>query len=97
MTAAELKRQLKSRSTVPEVLAIRLHRAISWLKCAEENEKNTDLQFMSLWISFNACYAVEGRADATLTEREMFVDFIQKLDACDTEGQFFQMLWKKFS
>lgn len=97
MTAAELKRQHKSLGTIPEILAIRLHRAISWLKCAEENEKNTDLQFMSLWISFNACYAVEGRADATLTEREMFVDFIQKLVACDTEGHFFQMLWKKFS
>ena len=33
---------------------IRLHRAISWLKCTEENENNPDIKFISLWIAFNA-------------------------------------------
>ncbi len=96
ITASDLKRKLKNRE-VTETLAIRLHRAISWLKCAEENEKNLDLQFAGLWISFNACYAIEDRADGSLTERELFGDFIRKLVACDLEGQFFQLLWKKFS
>lgn len=97
MTAAELKRQHKSLGTVPEILAVRLHRAISWLKAAEEHEKNIDLQFVGLWISFNACYAIDDRTELTLTEREMFSEFIGKLVACDSEGQFFQLLWKKFS
>ena len=38
---------------------IRLHRAISWLKCAENNSEDIDLKFISLWIAFNACYADE--------------------------------------
>ena len=41
MTAQTLQRKLKtSQSQLTEVHAIRLHRAISWIKAAEEQEKN---------------------------------------------------------
>lgn len=97
MSATELKRKLKQQKELPEILIVRLHRAISWLKAAEEHEKNIDLQFVGLWISFNACYAIDDRSELTLTEREMFSEFIGKLVGCDREGHFFQLLWKKFS
>lgn len=97
MTSATLKRKLKSRNELPEMLAIRLHRAISWLKCAEENEKNSDLHFIGLWVSFNACYAIEDRMEAALTERALFSEFVQKLVECDMEGKFFHLLWNTFS
>ena len=45
MNATTLKRKLKSlQGQLPESHAIRLHRAISWLKAAEEQEKSPDLR-----------------------------------------------------
>ncbi len=56
MDAKKLKAQLKTnKDNINEKHAVRLHRAISWLKCAEDIQDNLDLQYISLWISFNAC------------------------------------------
>ena len=56
---------------------IRLHRAISWLKCSEEHNDNIDLKFISLWVAFNSCYANGGESD--LTEKGKFKQFIEDL------------------
>ncbi len=37
MKSGDLKRKLKQHKDIPDTLAVLLHRAISWLKCAEEN------------------------------------------------------------
>jgi hypothetical protein len=58
MHSTQLTRKLKA-ATLPETLTIRLHRAISWLKSAEKQDDNLDIKFISLWIAFNACYAVD--------------------------------------
>jgi hypothetical protein len=76
---------------------IRLHRAISWVKCAEESTDNDDLQFIALWIAFNACYADNDNYDMSLTEKKRFKDFISRLVMLDTEDRFFKLLWFKFS
>jgi hypothetical protein len=81
MTSATLKKKLKLLSEeINETHRTRLHRAISWLKCAEEQEGNTDLQFITLWIAYNACYAVDEKNEVELTEREYFNEFIAKLN-----------------
>lgn len=90
----------KSRSfddSVSENDRIRIHRAISWLKCAEEQQDNPDLKFISLWIAFNACYAENELNDFSLTERQRFTDFISKLVKHDQEELIFELLWHKFS
>lgn len=97
MSAADLKRKLKQQKDIPETLAVRLHRAISWLKCAEENATNHDLQFISLWVSYNACYAIDERSENDITERKQFNEFISKLVSHDYEKRFFKLLWDKFS
>jgi len=97
MSAADLKQKLKQHKETPEALAVRLHRAISWLKCAEENMGNYDLQFLSLWISYNACYAIDEKSENELTERKQFNDFISKLVSHDHEKRFYNLLWHKFS
>lgn len=97
MSSADLKRKLKQHKDTPETLAVRLHRAISWLKCAEENAANHDMQFVALWISYNACYANEDHSENELTERKQFHEFINKLVNHDQEGRFFSLLWNKFS
>jgi len=76
---------------------IRLHRAISWLKCAEEQTHNPDLKFITLWIAFNACYAKDEDHDHSLTERACFREFISQLISYDYEEYFFNLLWHKFS
>ena len=97
-TAEYLKNKLKQVSeTESENDKIRLHRAISWVKCAEEHNNNPDIKFITLWIAFNACYAdAEAHLDE-FTEKERFKEFIKKLVNHDTDELFFNILWNKFS
>ena len=83
--------------SVSENDRIRIHRSISWLKCAEEQKDNPDLRFISLWIAFNSCYADNELNDYSLTERQQFNDFISKLVAHDHEELIFELLWHKFT
>ena len=76
---------------------IRLHRAISWLKCAEEHSDNIDLKFITLWISFNACYADNDNHNISLTEKVRFKAFLERLVKLDEDHQFFKLLWYKFA
>lgn len=96
--ASLLKTELKKiYSKIDQNDAIRLHRAISWVKCAEDHENNPDLKFITLWIAFNACYADNDAHEYTLSEKKRFKEFINKLVQCDSEERFFKLLWYKFS
>ncbi len=96
--ASLLKTELKKLySKIDQNDAIRLHRAISWVKCAEDHENNPDLKFITLWIAFNACYADSDTHEYTLSEKKRFKEFISKLVQCDSEERFFKLLWYKFS
>ena len=96
-TASLLKIKLKGLESDDENHKIRLHRAISWLQCAEEQKEDPDIQFISLWIAFNACYAGENFSELSYTEKNRFQDFIHRLVHLDTESSFFDILWVKFS
>lgn len=98
ISASDLKE--KSRNfdeLVSENDRIRIHRSISWLKCAEEQNENPDLKFISLWIAFNACYADGDFSNHSLTERKRFKEFISKLIEHDKDRLIFNLLWDKFS
>jgi hypothetical protein len=96
--ASLLKIKLKNLySKIDQNDAIRLHRAISWVKCAEDHENNPDLKFITLWIAFNACYADNDAHEFILSEKKRFKDFIERLVKCDKEERFFKLLWFKFS
>ena len=98
VSASFLKHKLKtSGENGSENNVIRLHRAISWVACAEELEDNVDLKFITLWIAFNACYADNDINDLELCEKKRFKDFISKLVEYDKEDKFFTLLWHKFS
>ncbi len=83
------------RSAFSESHNIRIHRAISWLKSAEDCESNLDLQLVSLWIAFNACYGNPN--DRIQAERQNFSAFIAKLVHHDTEKRIYNLLWNNFS
>jgi len=98
MSSSILKRKLKSLQTqIPESHAIRLHRAISWLKAAEEQEKLPDLRLICLWVSMNGLYAMDEARFERMQERERFADFVDRLVACDQDSRLYNILWNKFS
>ena len=95
MNPAQLTRKLKA-STLPETLTIRLHRAISWLKSAEKQDDNLDLKFISLWIAFNACYAVDLNGISSKPEKAKLRDFTSSLVQFD-RTRLYNLFWEKYS
>lgn len=95
MTTIQLTRKLKA-STLPESLTIRIHRAISWLKSAEKQEGNLDMKFISLWVSFNSCYAVDINGLNSKPEKAKLREFTSSLVHFD-RTRLYNLFWEKFS
>ena len=95
MNPAQLTRKLKT-YTLPETLTIRIHRAISWLKSAEKQEENLDLKCISLWVSFNACYAVDLNGISSKPEKAKLRDFTSSLVQFD-RTRLYNLFWEKYS
>jgi hypothetical protein len=95
MTTTQLTRKLKA-STLPESLTIRIHRAISWLKSAEKQEENLDMKFISLWVSFNACYAVDINGLNSKPEKAKLREFTSSLVHFD-RTRLYNLFWEKYS
>ena len=97
ITHADLKaRQRAEREGHSEGLALRSHRALSWLDRAEQCE-DEDGKFIFLWIAFNAAYANEIVEGERAPEKETFVKFLKKLVDLDTEDLLYQLIWSEFS
>ncbi|QDJ13200.1 hypothetical protein CEP45_04760 [Mergibacter septicus] len=77
-------------------LNLRIHRALSWLKRAEELGEDKDLKFVCLWVSFNAAYAHEI-SDLELSEIQHFSLFLEKICQLDQDKRLYQAIWAKFS
>lgn len=96
MTYAELKeRQRAERDTHPTNLAVRVHRALSWLNRAEQSD-DLDGRFVFLWIAFNAAYATEIDDQLRLGEQKTFQSFLQKLCDLDQERALEKLVWQAF-
>jgi hypothetical protein len=78
-------------------LALRTHRALSWLNRAEQEIEDEDAQFVFLWIAFNSSYAVEIENQPKETERLQFTAFFDKICGLDTDKQIYNALWSLFS
>ena len=83
------------RDNQPETTSLRIHRALSWLKCAEQCE-DADGKFIFLWIAFNAAYA-ESLGAQTPSQKRMFRQFIDRLIACDRDRRLADAVWNEFS
>ena len=92
-----LKEKLKAlERSSDEGYYIRLHRAISWLKAAEENHDNQDFQIISYWISLNSCYAISGDVDRS-AESSKLTEFFEKIIEVDKQGTIYELFWTEFS
>lgn len=87
-----LKQNLRARrDELAQVHSTRLHRSLSWLKAAGEQlqTNNLDQAFINLWISFSACFYIEGE--------EPISPFIEKLVALDSQQRIYTCLWNEYS
>jgi hypothetical protein len=91
-----LKERLKAAGEqVPEPVRVRLHRAISWLKRAEQETQDHDARFIFLWIAFNAAYAQEFGFEQP--ERELLRGFLKKLVGVDSDKALHRVLFQQFT
>lgn len=90
-----LKKRFKQhREQYHDNFRLRMHRSLSWLKKAED-EQDLDIKFISLWIAFNAAYARE--LDDVQHDRATFNEFLLRICAFDEEKTIYHLVWEKFS
>lgn len=91
-------RQRAERHAYPPNLALRVHRALSWLGRAEQLavQDDADTQFILLWIAFNAAYATEIDERYRLSEQQTFRAFLDKLVALDAPRRLEALVWNEF-
>lgn len=82
---------------INETLKIRLHRAESWLKCANNYSEDNDIAFISQWIAFNSCYLTDSEKEKRLCERESFINFFKSLVEYDKHNKIENCLWNNYS
>jgi len=90
-------RQRAERDGYPPNLALRVHRALSWLGRAEQNGEDLDGQFIFLWIAFNAAYATQIDERLRLSEQETFRAFLEKLVGLDAGRRIEGLVWNEFT
>jgi hypothetical protein len=88
-------KQRAIRDGFPDVLALRTHRALSWLKRAEQEADDGDVRFILLWVGFNSAYASELGSDVT-GERGAFSAFFGALVDLDREHRIYEAVWTRF-
>ena len=97
LTYQELKsRQRRERASYTPSFSLRLHRALSWLKKAEQCDDD-DAKFIFLWIAFNAAYAQDFEHRAHICERGLYQSFLRKLVDIDTSNRLFSIVWSEYS
>jgi hypothetical protein len=94
--ALQLKKALKARSEEHlEPSRVRIHRSISWLTRAAQEVDDFDVQFVFLWIAFNAAYAKAFGSEET--SRAQLASFFTVLDRLDDSRTLNAIVMKQFS
>lgn len=92
----QLRQQHKQvREHLQDAQNLRLHRAISWLKAADECP-HEDGRFIFLWVSFNSVYATElsGYYDS---ETKQFTRYLTRIVVADADKQIYGVLWQQYA
>ena len=89
-------RQREIRDTFTPSLALRTHRALSWLHRAERETEDLDARFVFLWIAFNAAYANEIHDRENFSERRLLLTFLSRLIDSDDEKLIYEIVWQEF-
>jgi hypothetical protein len=97
MTFEMLKaRHREVRDQQPEAIAIRIHRALSWMEAAGRQEQD-DVRFLLLWIAFNSVYAQEFDPNVSFGEKGRFKQFLGRLVQLDRDDSLFDLVWENYA
>lgn len=88
--------QREVREDFPPALALRTHRALSWLQRAEKETEDKGARFIFLWIAFNAAYANEIHDRRLFSEQKVLINFLHRLLEVDEQGLIYKILWKQY-
>ena len=95
------EKQRSLRDGFQKPLGLRVHRALSWLRRAEDEDEDHDVRFILLWIGFNAAYAGDVEASASSSapegERGLFQAFFSTLVKFDAHHRVYDAVWQRFS
>ena len=83
--------------SLPDNLALRMRRALSWLERAEKETNDDDAAFIFYWIAFNAAYARDRSNDLEMREQHRFGDYIDDLFALDSNRTIHSAIRDRFS
>jgi len=90
-------RAIRDSRNLDDTHRTRLHRAISWLKCAEKHsESDDDIAVIALWISFNSCYSIDSNNHSLKPEKQKVNLLIEKLLEFDTKNVLYDLLFDKY-
>ncbi|WP_445005155.1 hypothetical protein [Halomonas mongoliensis] len=96
LTHAHLKeRQRAERDRHAEGIALRIHRALSWLKRSEQCD-DEDGRFIFLWIAFNAAYA-NDLGEMRMAESRLLGEFLQRLSQLDCHDHLYELVWRRYT
>lgn len=95
LSADELRQRFIShRDAADNAWRTRLHRAISWLRRAEQEADDLDARFLFLWIAFNAAYASDA---LDCTEYQRYTRFARRIAELDGQERLHALLFTRFS
>jgi hypothetical protein len=89
-------KQRALRENLPDAMALRVHRAISWLGRSEAETDDVDVRFILLWISFNSAYTAHIESDG-VSERGAFKAYFETLVDLDKGHRIYNAVWTRFS
>jgi len=89
-------KQRAFRENFPDAMALRVHRAISWLGRSEVEADDVDVRFILLWISFNSAYTAHIESD-WVGERGAFKAYFETLVDLDKGHRIYNAVWTRFS
>ena len=78
-------------------LALRVHRALSWIDRAERESDDPDARFVFYWIAFNAVYAKDIPERHGESERDRFGGYFNEIVRLDTDNRIYDAVWNRFS
>lgn len=89
-------RQRAQRDGWPQPLALRVHRALSWLYRAEQEPDDHDARFIFLWLAFNAAYAQEFPRRHDFSETRLLLTFLNRLIDADRDRLLYELVWQRY-
>lgn len=92
MVLEEIYRSKKNEYSTP--FNLRIQRSLSWFKKALVLHDDLDMQFIMVWVAFNALYAQEQVADE---EQHTLRQFLSSMCHKDIDQKIFRILWEKNS